>query len=55
MVTLASDVAVLGAAVGMSAVGLKAIGAKYKNALPAPIKAKLADSKQVDNEDDDVI
>lgn len=46
MMTLASDVVVLGAAVGVSAVGLKAIGSKYQNVLPAPIKSKLGLSKQ---------
>ena len=54
LVTLASDVLVLGAAISVAGVGLKSLSAQYKHKMPAPIKATLGGAESC-VEDDDLI
>ena len=54
LVTLASDVLILGAAVSVAGVGLKSLSAQYKNKMPAPFKATLGGTESC-VEDDDLI
>lgn len=53
VLTLASDVLVLGAAVSVSAVGLTSLGRQYKRMLPAPISPTLGVESSADEDDDD--
>ena len=55
MMTLASDVVVLSAAVGVSAVCLKAVSANCKSAVSAPIKFMLGDTHHVVKDKEDGI
>ena len=54
MITLASDVLVLGAAVSVAGVGLKSFGALYRDKVSTPVKATLGGSDSC-AEDDDLI
>ncbi|KAL2054181.1 hypothetical protein ABVK25_005720 [Lepraria finkii] len=52
MITLASDVLVLGAAVSVARVGLKSFGVSYKDKLSTPVNATLGGSDSCAEEDD---
>ena len=52
MITLASDVLVLGAAVSVAGVGLKSFGVSYKDKLSTPVNATLGGSDSCAEEDD---
>ena len=54
ILTIASDVVVLGAAVTVAGVGIKSITTKYSNSQPQPIKSTLGENKR-DDKDDDLI
>lgn len=54
LVTLASDVLVLSAAVSVAGVGLKLLGSRNMNKLQAPVKATLGGSDSC-AEDDELI
>ncbi|KAK4693337.1 hypothetical protein P7C71_g4044, partial [Lecanoromycetidae sp. Uapishka_2] len=55
LMTLASDVVVLGAAVGVAGVGLKSLSSKYKGFMPTPVKAALGGAESCYEDDDDII
>ena len=55
LVTLASDVLVLGAAVSVAGVGLKSISAQYKKSYSTPVKATLGGYESCLEDDDDLI
>ena len=56
LITLASDVLVLSAAVSVAGVGLKSLSAQYTKKMPAPIKATLGGAEScVEDDDDDLI
>jgi len=50
--TLASDVVVLGAAVGVAGVGLKSLSSQYRKVIPAPVKAALGGAESFADDDD---
>lgn len=52
LVTLASDVLVLGAAVSVAGVGFKSLSAQYKNKMSSPIKATLGGAESCVGDDD---
>ncbi len=52
LMTLASDVVVLGAAVGVAGVGLKSLSSQYRKVIPAPVKAALGGAESFADDDD---